>query len=236
MLNIIYNFLFIVCCGDPEIERLQLRITDCIDEKRNLVDTGFINNKSSYTLQLSNIDQYWCLSLFLHIGEISETMECRSSNTKLVKCCEKIVIGDCNNVFLLENNDNMPFYPVGWNNKMEVEDNTNHHFLFGREYTRPYFVSIYETFPKYQKTKSSMSESLKSTRKKYFRKALGISGAGIITTEFKFIFELIVHDEQYDALKLITFETEPFGLNENAEGDLVINNPIVRKHCLGYRV
>ncbi|KAF7694664.1 hypothetical protein CDIK_2054 [Cucumispora dikerogammari] len=163
-------------------------------------------------------------------------MVCLSSNTKLVKCCEKIVIGDCNNVFLLENNDNMLFSPVGWNNKMEVEDGLYHHFLFGREYTRPLFVSIYETFPKYQKTKTSMSESLKLTRKKYFRKALGISGAGIITTGFKFIFELIVQDVQYDTYKKITFETEPFGLNENADGDLVLNNPIVRKHCLGYRV
>ncbi|KAF7685722.1 hypothetical protein CDIK_3529, partial [Cucumispora dikerogammari] len=81
-------------------------------------------------------------------------------------------------------------------------------------------------------SKEKTAEFFKTTKMNNFRKALGISGKEIETSQFKLRFDLFFLGEYYGPCKRITFETEKFGFRLNKDGILVLNNPIKSKSCV----
>ncbi|KAF7684831.1 hypothetical protein CDIK_4420, partial [Cucumispora dikerogammari] len=103
MLLLIFNLLSISNCCDCETEgMIDLTIINCRRQRGELLDTGFLNNKSSYRLALLYKESFWQINITLHVG-IVENISIIDDiyNIEVSKCTENIVMGIYNKNFKL---------------------------------------------------------------------------------------------------------------------------------------
>ncbi|KAF7685091.1 hypothetical protein CDIK_4160 [Cucumispora dikerogammari] len=103
MLVLIVNLLSISSsCGCEGVELLNLRIINCEKDNGDLVDTGFLINKYTYKLKLTYNNQFWSISICLHIGIIPKaTIAFDIISIELLKHTENIGKSVCNGDFVL---------------------------------------------------------------------------------------------------------------------------------------
>ncbi|KAF7690766.1 hypothetical protein CDIK_2653 [Cucumispora dikerogammari] len=225
MLVLICKLLFISCSCDCEAEDVfDLRIINCENEKGDLVDTGFLIDKYTYKIKLTYNEEFWSISICLHIGSIQNFTVVEIDPKVLLKCTEDIGKGNCNNGFITGFNQDVDFSP-----STNVDDFFSsmscvgvYKFSFD---SKQAFFSLDRTVVSNQKANKHFSEEIiKLTRLNYFRKKLGIFGGGIKTSMFKFRFVYNARNCFNSSIfKKITFETEPFGFSLNKNGTLVLN-------------
>ncbi|KAF7699660.1 hypothetical protein CDIK_1081 [Cucumispora dikerogammari] len=235
MLVLIFNLLFISYCCDCETkEMFDLRIIHCGRgiQRGELLDTNFLNNKCSYSIGLFYVEPFWKINISLHVGFVENTYTGEGiRQAVLAKCKENIVLDGYNENFKLDSSIGCLFQCE----RVSFRRNENC-FIAKYEIKEIEWVkdgANYEKlFKKARINKEKTAEILKSTKMNNFRKSLGISGAGIETSQFKFRFDLFARGENFVDCKKTTFETEQFGFGLNKDGTLVLNKPIKRKRCV----
>ncbi|KAF7685035.1 hypothetical protein CDIK_4216 [Cucumispora dikerogammari] len=234
MLALIRNILFISCKCDCETkEILYLRIINCENGNGDLVDTGFLNNKSTYNLDFAYKQESCSVSICLHIGTLpilTLALGVSKPSLSLVKCTENIGKNGCDNDFIL--------YPDNI-----FIDSTKHHgkiicwqgvfFVskFEFKYHHSFFTNFSNGAGSTKTGKDFSSEIIKSTDLHYFRKPIGISGLETNTDVFKFRFVFVWNGFFSNLFRKITFETEQFNFIVHNDGKLVLNKTIKHKRC-----
>ncbi|KAF7685093.1 hypothetical protein CDIK_4158, partial [Cucumispora dikerogammari] len=167
-------------------ERLDVKITNCVDENGELVELPFIENGCIYTLNLCQKEENCFLSFDLIIKFSSLVIIYKRITPQLVKCTENISLKSFHNDFVVEFNNQSNIYNI----KSDFSQDPYSESTIITQRVNIAFNSHYHDYRKEKCHSNDLCYCIdcwnKSKSITQFRKELGIIGDKIKTTKFKF--------------------------------------------------